>query len=272
MKERAIIYQEKEYSSINAIKDISWATSMDELVLRYKTDFPPIVKQKFGNIKILSYREASLPPSVVSYRHARILASLIKKMIRDESVVLPLTIADIGTGSGIVPIVIARDLNNEEHTQVTMIATDISGKTLEVAALNMEINNVTGVQLRKRGALDGIVAEFGKIDVLISNPPYSQTSKIGQEIKFVPRIALDGGADGLDLHRRLLKETNSSLSDQGIMTLQCQQTQLYQLLGLVSKYIGRRAITLIPHKNGGPITVTIGNPIVVSYLETGIKI
>jgi release factor glutamine methyltransferase len=87
----------------------------------------------------------------------------------------------------------------------TGVGTDISPAALEVAAENARRH---GLQDRARFAVaDGLDGVAGPFDLLVSNPPYIQTSAISalepEVSRFDPRLALDGGFDGLDAYRRI---------------------------------------------------------------------
>lgn len=113
-----------------------------------------------------------------------------------------LTIADIGTGSGIL---IATML--AEFPDAKGVATDISPAALEVARRNAERLGVADrVSFVATSGLDGC---FGPFDLLISNPPYISKDEIAglePEVRdFDPVVALDGGADGLDIYREIAR-------------------------------------------------------------------
>jgi release factor glutamine methyltransferase len=115
----------------------------------------------------------------------------------------PFSIMDIGTGSGAVPIAIAK---HAPHAKI--IATDISKKALDVAVANaqrLEVEDrITFVQADLLAGLNILPT------VLTANLPYVTRAEIDglpPEIQdHEPRVALDGGEDGLDLVRRLLRQ------------------------------------------------------------------
>ena len=125
------------------------------------------------------------------------------------------SILDIGTGSGAVPIAIAMAVNADvavvvaKHAlHVKIIATDISPDALNVAGLNAQRHGVADhITFMQADLLDGI----GVLPTVITaNLPYVTREEIDglpPEIQdHEPRVALDGGEDGLDLVRRLLKQ------------------------------------------------------------------
>jgi release factor glutamine methyltransferase len=86
-----------------------------------------------------------------------------------------------------------------------VIASDMSPAALAVAAENAEALGVAERVLFVEGSwVDGLVAD---LDLVVSNPPYVTTAEMAElprDVRFEPRLALDGGADGLDAYRLLL--------------------------------------------------------------------
>lgn len=111
-------------------------------------------------------------------------------------------VLEIGTGSGIIGIHLS--LNSD----VEVVATDISDKVLEIARENAKRLNVdfNRYELLKSDIYENIGESF---DLIISNPPYIKTEELKDLTKDVlaePSLALDGGVDGLDYYRRIIKD------------------------------------------------------------------
>jgi release factor glutamine methyltransferase len=112
------------------------------------------------------------------------------------------TFLDLGTGSGCLPIAIATHV---KHSRA--VAIDISPDALAVARQNIEKNNLaTRIELRE-GDFLAALQPTERFDVIVSNPPYIPTAEVEllqPEVRdHDPRLALDGGADGLKFHRAL---------------------------------------------------------------------
>lgn len=127
-------------------------------------------------------------------------------------------ILDICCGSGCIGISLASFI---EKAAVTML--DISDKAIEVTAKNAKLNNVTGrVTVKKCD----ILSEYPdkKYDIIVSNPPYIETAVIDAlqtEVKdHEPRLALDGGEDGLVFYRRITDIAPQMLNENGILAFE----------------------------------------------------
>ncbi|KAF5199053.1 Release factor glutamine methyltransferase [Thalictrum thalictroides] len=106
---------------------------------------------------------------------------------------------DLGTGSGALAIGIGRLLGNEGR----VIATDLSPIAASVAAFNVQRYNLQDVVEIRTGSWFEPLDEFkGKIVGLVSNPPYIPSGDItglqAEVVRHEPKLALDGGANGLD--------------------------------------------------------------------------
>ena len=136
----------------------------------------------------------------------------------------PLLVADLCTGSGCIACSLAF-----EHPDVRVIATDIAP---EAAALARE--NVTALGLDDRVAvlecsLGAGIGEkrLGTFDAVVSNPPYVPTAVMAvlpaEVADFEPALALDGGADGLDLFRPLAAWAARALKPGGVMACELHE-------------------------------------------------
>jgi len=122
------------------------------------------------------------------------------------------SVLDLCTGSGCLAILASRNFPN-----AAVDAVDISKDALEVAARNVTDHGLDDRLTLYRGDLFKPLG--GKrYDLVISNPPYVDAdgmAALPRECRAEPKIAFDGGADGLDLVRRILDEARSHLTPQG---------------------------------------------------------
>lgn len=120
-------------------------------------------------------------------------------------------VLDLCTGSGAIAIAI----NKKTGAEVT--AADISDGALELARGNAAANGAN-IAFIKSDLFENII---GRFDVIVTNPPYIPTADIEtlqREVKdYEPRLALDGGADGLDFYRRIAAGYKEHLTENGVL-------------------------------------------------------
>ncbi len=128
---------------------------------------------------------------------------------------------ELCTGTGAVAIALAREL-----PETRLIATDVSRRALRVARGNAEKHGVAERIRFLRGdlwrAVEGTVPA-GTLDAVVANPPYIPSGDIPAlmpEIQWEPRVALDGGPDGLALHRQIIGGAPRFLRAGGLLLLE----------------------------------------------------
>ena len=132
-------------------------------------------------------------------------------------------IADVGTGSGAVTVSLAAHLPSAR-----LYGTDVSETALEVAKDNARRHGVSG---RTRFLYGDLLAPLPEtVDLVVANLPYIKSAVIPtlepEVSQFEPREALDGGADGLELVRRLLHQCVDRLQPQGAVILELDPEQM----------------------------------------------
>ena len=153
-------------------------------------------------------------------------------------------VVDVGTGSGGLALAIATHART-----ANLVATDISQDALDVArrnAINLGLSD--RVEFIHGDMLSSIK---GPIDVIVSNPPYIPSDKIeglAVEVRQEPRIALDGGIDGLDLLRRLVAQTSGKLATGGVLIVELMPEQMDRAEKLAVETMGH-GIEVTSHKD-----------------------
>lgn len=126
---------------------------------------------------------------------------LVEEVIKLAKTMDKPKILDLCTGSGAIGIAIAKNVPT-----ATVYAVDISGKALEVAQKNA-YNLKAKVKFVKSNLFKNL--NNIKFDIIVSNPPYIKKEDIkllSNEVQKEPRIALDGGYDGLDFYRKIASQ------------------------------------------------------------------
>ncbi len=133
-----------------------------------------------------------------------------------------LNIADLGTGTGVIAISIAKFIDN-----ITIYATDISKKSLQVALKNAQNHDCKGKIIFLYGNLfEPFKNKIEKcsLEAIISNPPYidfNDFKSLPPEVKDnEPKISLFGGVDGLDYYRKIIKKSTQYLKKNGFIALE----------------------------------------------------
>ena len=125
-----------------------------------------------------------------------------------------LRVADIGTGSGAVAIALKKERPSDEF-----FAVDLSADALAVAQ-----ENAARLKLAITFCQGDLVAPLaGPFDLIVSNPPYIPSREIASlaaEVRSEPRMALDGGADGLALVRRLVDGARGVFGPEGWLAME----------------------------------------------------
>ncbi|MBQ8395144.1 MAG: peptide chain release factor N(5)-glutamine methyltransferase [Clostridia bacterium] len=128
-------------------------------------------------------------------------------------------ILDFCTGSGAIAITVAKELE-KKGVKASVTASDISAEALELARENA-LANGANVRFVQSDLFENLPEKF---DLIISNPPYIPSADIEllqREVRdYEPRLALDGGADGLDIYRRIAETAMSRLTPEGVLLME----------------------------------------------------
>lgn len=163
----------------------------------------------------------------------------------------PLRLVDFGTGTGCLLLALLHELPN-----ATGLGVDLSAAALAVAAENARDLGLEGrATFREANWDDGIVPPF---DIVVSNPPYIEHAAMAdlqpEVARFEPRLALDGGTDGLDAYRRLLPATARLLRSNGLAVFEVGAGQA-DSVAAIGAARGLRHIATLPDLVGIPRVV-----------------
>ena len=203
-----------KYEELTPIQEISYKKNIKDVKdgkpLQYITN-----KQVFYDSEFYVDENVLIPQPDTAFVVDKAL-NILLSMNLDR----PLKILDLCTGSGAIAIIISKKLK-EKNIEFEMTASDISNGALKVAMTNAEkIVSDTKIRFVLSNLFDEI---NGKFDMIISNPPYVKSDdivKLSLDVQNEPYIALDGGNDGLEFYKRISKQVDNYLSDNGYLVLE----------------------------------------------------
>ncbi len=172
----------------------------------------------------------------------------------------PLRVADVGTGSGAIAVALAVALRGRRvpPDELEIVALDVSEDALQLARENA-VGHGVGDRIRFLASdLLPPDARSAPFDIVLANLPYVRTAELdanaGKPISttFEPRLALDGGPDGLDVIRRLVDQLGWGLAADGIALLEIGGDQGDAARALVAERLPDWSADVIPDLAGLP--------------------
>ena len=212
----------------------------EKLILRRSLDEPIayiLKKKEFWSKTFVISNDTLIPRPETELMVEKLVCIYKKKKIN---------ILDIGTGSGCILISLLSELK-----QSNCIGIDISKKTIKIAIKNSKKNN----QKNNIKFLNRSLSNFyhKKFDLIVSNPPYIRTRDIknlDNSIKYYePKIALDGGNDGLDVIKKVIYKSKEILKVNGLLALEIGNGQLRKVSTLLLKNLFRIEHNIKDYKN-----------------------
>ena len=165
-------------------------------------------KKEFWSEDFLVNRKTLIPRP-----ETEILVNKVVNFFKNKRI----NILDVGTGTGCILLSILKELKQSTGTGI-----DISAKAIQTAEINSRNLNLTNRSKFKVCDLDKY--NIGKYDLIVSNPPYILSKDIKNLskdiINYEPKIALDGGIDGLDLTKKVIYKSMHLLKRNGLLGLE----------------------------------------------------
>jgi release factor glutamine methyltransferase len=144
------------------------------------------------------------------------------------------TVVDIGSGTGAIAISIAH-----EYEKATVYTADISEQALTLTKENARSSGVSDrVHAINSDLFSGLGELTGRLDMVVSNPPYIPSGELAtlqREVQFEPRTALDGGNDGLDFYRKIIRHSPEFLKSGGALLLEIGIDQASYVVALLKE-------------------------------------
>ncbi len=234
-----------------------------DLYLHYEDEMPEELEKEFiaGMQRILNYEpmehvlgyswfygykmivneDVLIPRPETEELCANILARMDERFPNKEQI----TCADVGTGSGAIAIVLAK-----EEPKVTMMATDISEEAVQTAKKNA-LNNEADIEFVTGDMLQPLIDSNIKLDVLVSNPPYIPQEEVMEKsvIDYEPHVALFGGEDGLKFYKEIFKNCRKVLNEKAFMAFEMGWDQRERMSNLVEEMLPECKYEIIKDMN-----------------------
>lgn len=229
-REYLMIYDNKEVENIDRDRYIK---NVKRLILGEPLQYITGI-QEFMKLNFLVTKDVLIPRPDTEI--------LVEEVIRKAENISNPVILDLCTGSGAIAVSLAKYIKN-----VHICAVDISSKALEIAKKNAELNGVkNNIEFIESNLFDKIKER--KFDIIVSNPPYIETETIktlSKDVQSEPKIALDGGKDGLDFYRKIADSGSKYLNRQGYICLEIgynQRIAVRQILENRKRYVNINCI------------------------------
>lgn len=148
------------------------------------------------------------------------------KIALDNDNIKNIKILDLCTGSGAIAISLKKYLPNAK-----VYASDISQKALEIARKNAN-NNCVEINFINSNMFENIHEKF---DIIVTNPPYIKTmdiANLSKNVQAEPKLALDGGIDGLKFYKIISKEIHKYLNKNGTLLMEIGYDQRVEVAKL----------------------------------------
>lgn len=174
-----------------------------------------------GYQEFMSLPFAVAPGVLIPRPETEMLVEAVLNFCRQQS--RPLSLVDVGTGSGAIAISLAHYLPG-----INVYATDLSPAALgrakkNASALKAEVVFIEGDLLSPWLTCGEELSLPPRLEAVVSNPPYIPTGQLAglqRELAYEPALALDGGPDGLEVYRRLIPQAAQVLAPGGMLALE----------------------------------------------------
>jgi release factor glutamine methyltransferase len=174
------------------------------------------------SLRISADRRALIPRPETELLAEAAIGEVASRLTRDGE---PVVVWEVATGSGAVALALALRFRSALRLgRLRLIASDLSPDALELAAENLSVQGVSElVTLACSDLLEASGSSLPRPGVVVANLPYLTTEEVDRapgSIAFEPRMALDGGADGLDVVRALLDQLRAHAEPDAVTLLE----------------------------------------------------
>ena len=238
----SLLKKQRENLLINLNKKVSKNTidNFEKLIIRRANREPLayiLKKKEFWSKDFFVDRNTLIPRP-----ETELLCESVIRIFKNKNI----HILDIGTGTGCIILSILSEIKEGKG-----IGVDVSREAIQVAKKN---SNKLGLNKRVKFINKSLEDIYGyKFDLIVSNPPYIKTSDIknlSDDIKkFEPKIALDGGKEGLDVIKKVIYKSNTILKKLGMLALEIGYGQYYKVSQILKEKNFKEELLIRDYKN-----------------------
>ena len=237
-----VLKSQREKLIINSNQSVSEKVinNFNKLILR-RTKKEPIAyilkKREFWSKDYFVNQNTLIPRP-----ETELLCEQLIKIFKGKSI----NFLDIGTGTGCILLTILSEINEAKG-----IGLDISKKAIDVAKRNSKNLNLTSRAKFFTRSLEEIYGY--KFDLVVSNPPYIKSidlKNLQEDVrKFEPKIALDGGKEGLDVIKKVIYKSKTILKKLGLLALEIGYGQHYKVSQILKKQGFKEELLIRDYRN-----------------------
>ena len=224
-----VIGKDKKYIILNSEEKLNFERlRFFKTLIKKRSNRKPIAylinKKFFWKYEFLITEDILIPRP-----DTELLIELALKITRNKN---RINILDIGIGSGCILLSILKEKKNFSGTGI-----DISKNCINISKINANKLKVTDRTKFYKSDVDKF--DLGKYDLIVSNPPYIKKNKLKyletEVSKFEPKLALDGGLDGLSEIRKVIKKSSELIKKNGKLILEIGFDQKNKVINLLTK-------------------------------------
>jgi release factor glutamine methyltransferase len=207
---------------------------LKKVVKLIEKDYP--IQYLIGNVDFMGYDIFVKKGVLIPRFETEGLIDETIKLLKDEKMD-DVSVLDIGTGTGCIPVVLKKELPNLEITSI-----DINNKALKLAKKNAANYNVT-INFIHKNVFH--YKPINKYSLIISNPPYvSKDEEVGPEIKYEPSNAIFAKKDGLKYYEYIIKNAKKWTTEKNILAFEIGCNQGAYLKKYAKEYYPKAKIVI----------------------------
>ncbi|MFH1778539.1 MAG: peptide chain release factor N(5)-glutamine methyltransferase [Candidatus Omnitrophota bacterium] len=223
-------------------KNIRFRNALERLGLRVPLQYI------MGEVEFMELKFYVSPSVFIPRPETEILVEGTIKLLERGTLFKSPYILDVGTGSGNIAVSLTK-----YNPFCKILASDISKDALKAALVNAKLNGVSGRIKFVLADLFCGISERERFDLIISNPPYIPSDDydaLPLEVKYEPKIALDGGYEGSDFYKVIIPESARRLRPNGYLVLEIGYGQAQVIRDLIDKTGAYYGIEILKDYNG----------------------